>query len=103
MAPQLTLATILRTVCAHYYISRKLVRSQSRCHQTVRVRHIAIYMMRRLHHASLMVISRQVGDRHHTTIMYACRRVKEEMERNEKFRREVSVLESTIRAMKGAS
>ena len=77
-----TIATIQDAVCAHFAVSRDELLSRSRAQRLAWPRHVAIYLARELTDHSLPLIGREFGDRDHSTVLNACRRAAERLERD---------------------
>lgn len=73
--PPLLIRDVQRAVCDHYRVLHPDLISPRREASIVRVRHIAMYLCRVLTAASLPMIARHFGNRDHTTVMHACRRI----------------------------
>lgn len=71
----ITIAEIQETVASHFGIDRVHMKSQRRALILARPRQIAMYLCRRLTPRSYPEIARLFGDRDHTTVMHAHRRV----------------------------
>ena len=69
------IATIQRRVAARYNVRSVDLRSARRARDIAWPRHVAIHLSRELTAHSLPAIGRMFGDRDHTSIAYACRRV----------------------------
>jgi chromosomal replication initiator protein len=83
---RITIASIQRAVADRHHVSVKAIRGPSRRPQTVRARHAAVYLARRLTPHSYAVISRWFGGRDHSTLIHSCKRVQERIHRNQKSR-----------------
>ena len=75
--PTLSVRTIQRTVCRHYGVSLTDLLSSHRTRALVLPRSVAVWLSRRLTTHSLPAIGQQFGDRDHTTILHAARRIDE--------------------------
>lgn len=80
--PVLTLADIARAVCQHFHADLSKVRGASRQASLVQPRQLAMYLARELTAAPLAEIGAYFGGRDHTTVLYACRKVAEELRDN---------------------
>jgi chromosomal replication initiator protein len=79
---QLSIGDIARTVCQYFRVDLNKVRSASRQQALVQARQVAMYLGRELTRASLNEIGGYFGDRDHTTVMYACRKFREDLRHN---------------------
>jgi len=82
---QPTTQTIQRVVARHYGVSVIDLVSARRTQPLAFVRHIAIYLVRELTALSMPSIGRLFGDRDHTTILHAVRKVQARRERDPAF------------------
>jgi len=73
--PRITVSLIIQVVCDHYNLSRDELLSQRRNQSVVVPRQIAAYLAKIITTVSLTDIGRRFGDRDHTTIMHAVRKV----------------------------
>jgi chromosomal replication initiator protein len=72
---QTRLANIIRIVARHYSIPPAEILAQTRRRAIVEPRHVAIYLATTHTKLSLPAIGKQIGDRDHSTIMYARDRI----------------------------
>ena len=72
---RITIEEIQRRVAAHYNIRPSEMASNRRAQAVVRPRHVAMYLAKQLTTRSLPEIGRRFGNRDHTTVMYAIRRI----------------------------
>lgn len=89
--------TIKEQVAKYYNIRVADLSSVKRHRSVARPRHIAIYLCRRLTDLSLPNIGSLFGGREHTTVMHSCRWVIGEMEKNNKLKEQINLLESLIK------
>lgn len=66
---------IIKAVALHYQLSRDEIISNRRTAAVVIPRQIAIYLAKILTPCTLPLIGRRFGDRDHTTILYAFRKI----------------------------
>jgi len=94
----LTASVVLQGVCSYYHVEVERIRSKQRDREIVWPRQVAMYLMREETDASLLQIGAELGGRDHTTIIHGCEKVRAEMERDEKVRREISEVLDSLRA-----
>ena len=70
-----TIEDIQKRVAAHYNLRLPELSSSRRAKAVVRPRHVAMYLAKQLTTRSLPEIGRKFGNRDHTTVMYAIRRI----------------------------
>jgi chromosomal replication initiator protein len=89
---KVTIEEIQRRVAEHYNIRLNDMSSPRRARQVARPRQIAMYLAKQLTSRSLPEIGRKFGNRDHTTVMHACSKVSELMERDAAFAEDVELL-----------
>ena len=87
---------ILRTVSRHYAVTRADIISQRRHRSIVWPRQIGMYLAKQLTSRSLPEIGRRFGDRDHTTVLHAIRKIDRELEGNTRLRDEIETLKSQL-------
>jgi chromosomal replication initiator protein len=87
---------ILRIVGRHFNVTRADLLSPRRARAVVRPRQIGMYLAKKLTSRSLPEIGRRFGNRDHSTVLHAVRKVEELMAADEKLAREVSLLSRLI-------
>lgn len=95
----ITVEAIQRAVAEHYDVRISDLRGRSRERQVAYPRQIAMYLTRQLIPSlSLKEIGQAFGDKHHTTVLYACQMISEEIERDDAVRPLLQQLEKAIRS-----
>ena len=93
---QVTIENIQKTV-AHYYQMRVVdLNSKKRSRQIARPRQIAMALAKELTELSLPDIGDAFGGRDHTTVLYACRKVDELIQSDERMREDYDKLQKTL-------
>ncbi len=87
---------ILRIVGRHYNVTRADLLSPRRARAIVRPRQIGMYLAKKLTSRSLPEIGRRFGNRDHSTVLHAVRKIEELMQGDEKLAREISLLSRLI-------
>ncbi len=87
---------ILRIVSRHYAVTRADIVSQRRHRSVVWPRQIGMYLAKQLTSRSLPEIGRRFGDRDHTTVLHAIRKIDRELEGNNRLRDELETLKSQL-------
>ncbi|MBL8058741.1 MAG: chromosomal replication initiator protein DnaA [Anaerolineales bacterium] len=85
----LTPPHIISVVADFYHTSPENLHGPERSKDIAWARQVAMYLIREETDASLPSIGEALGNRDHTTIMYGCKKVADEIERNDGRRREV--------------
>lgn len=73
--PVIQVEKIQRAVCSVFNVAMNDLKSIRRSAQVVRPRQIAMYLSKTLTSRSLPEIGRRFGDRHHTTVLHAFRKI----------------------------
>ena len=87
---------ILRIVSRHYAVSKSDILSQRRHRSVVWPRQIGMYLAKQLTSRSLPEIGRRFGDRDHTTVLHAIRKIDRELEGNTRLRDELEELKKQL-------
>ncbi len=80
---------VLEAVAYIFGISTEELIGRSRTRDVALPRQVAMYLMREEVNASLPQIGEALGGRDHTTVMYACEKVADMIERDDRLRRQV--------------
>ena len=80
---------ILDAVSRHYGIPLDRIMGRERSRQIAFPRQVAMYLMREEANISLPQIGEAMGGRDHTTVMYACSKIADLLERDHRIRRQV--------------
>lgn len=87
---------ILKVVSRHYAVTRADIVSPRRHRSIVWPRQIGMYLAKQLTSRSLPEIGRRFGDRDHTTVLHAIRKIDRELENNTRLRDELEKLKSQL-------
>ncbi len=87
---------ILQMVADQYQVTIENLLSKDRSHDVALPRQVAMYLMREEAGLSLPKIGLTVGGRDHTTVMYACEKIAEQIETDDQLRKEVVQLKDTL-------
>ena len=83
---------IQRTVAEHYKIKMSDMLSKRRTRSVARPRQVAMAMAKKLTNHSLPEIGEAFGGRDHTTVLHACRKVKELQDSSTEMREDIKLL-----------
>ena len=89
--------TILKVVATRYNIAPESIKGKRRTNSIVVPRQVAMYLIRILTGMPLADIGKIFGNRDHTTVLYACDRVKDMIETDIEIARAVQELEEELR------
>jgi chromosomal replication initiator protein len=87
---------ILRIVSRHFAVSKQDILSQRRHRSVVRPRQIGMYLAKHLTSRSLPEIGRRFGDRDHTTVLHAIRKIDREVGENPRLKDEIDELKRQL-------
>ncbi len=88
--------SIKKAVCKHYSIKLSEMESSKRTKALAFPRQIAMYLCRDLTDLSLPKIEENFGNRDHTTVLYACDKIQEKMQKDEELKESVFFLKNII-------
>ncbi len=91
-----TYSKILKIVSEFYDISRNDLINKCRKKEVVYPRQIAMYLMREELKCSYPYIGEKLGNRDHTTVMYACEKINQEIEQNESLNEEINLIRDRL-------
>ena len=89
-------AHIVTAVAAAFGLTRDQLLGRDRSRAVALPRQIAMYLMREVGNISLPQIGDAIGGRDHTTVMYACDKVRDMIERDDRLRRQVIQLREQL-------
>ena len=92
-----TIEEIQKKVSDYYQIRSQDIRSQKRARQFSHPRQIAMYLCKRLTKHSFPEIGKQFGDRDHTTVMHAVRKIDEKQAADTELADELQTLTTMLR------
>ncbi len=92
----ITIEGIKRAVCKHYNVKMQDMDSKKRMRAIAYPRQIAMYLSKELTEYSLPKIGESFGGRDHTTVLYACNKIREDMKMSEELREDIEELKSIL-------
>jgi chromosomal replication initiator protein len=92
----LSIDMIQKTVAAYYNIPEDMLRAKTRKKEIVEARQICMYLTKEILGSSLKTIGLHFGGRDHSTVIYACKLVEEEMASNPKIKDDVETMKRKI-------
>lgn len=87
---------IINIVCDYFNISPEQLALNTRKHQVVQARQIAMYLSKKYSNTSLASIGQQCGKKDHATVYHACKTVTDRLETDKQFRAMVADIEKKI-------
>jgi hypothetical protein len=88
---------IQQAVCEHYQITTADLLSASRAQEFATPRQVAMYLCRTLTGRSMPDIGRRFGDRKHTTVLHAARKIAARLERSPRLARQIEAIVAQLR------
>ncbi len=99
MLPQRTTvdpARVIGAVAASFGVSKERLLERDRSREVALPRQVVMYLLREVGNISLPQIGEALGGRDHTTVMYACEKVADLIERDDRLRRQVLQLREEL-------
>jgi chromosomal replication initiator protein len=93
---KIKISTIQKVVAQHYGVPSDSMRSKIRTARLAFPRQVAIYLSRDLTGCSLTQIGQRFGGRDHTTVIHACQKITDQMERDVALKATVSQLRKEL-------
>ena len=88
---------IIKTISRHFGISKPDILSQRRHRSVVWPRQIGMYLAKQLTARSLPEIGRRFGNRDHTTVLHAIRKIETALGNNQHLRDEIDDLKKILK------
>jgi len=93
----LTISSIKRKVADYFKISPSDLSSKTRTKEVAQARQICMYLSRELTTMSLPKIGESFGNRDHTTVMYACDKIKVQIKEDSEIKNIINILIANIK------
>ncbi|MCM8766893.1 MAG: chromosomal replication initiator protein DnaA [Candidatus Omnitrophica bacterium] len=87
---------IMNAVCEYFGLVPEEIKSKKRIKNIILPRQIAMYLGRELTNASLNSIAFEFGGKDHTTVLHACKKVKELMEKDKSLKDIIEKIKENI-------
>ncbi|GAB4428451.1 MAG: chromosomal replication initiator protein DnaA [Chloroflexi bacterium OHK40] len=95
---RITAEMIIQAVSEHYGIDLAALKGRGRSRNIVVPRQVAMYLLREETASSLVDIGNMLGGRDHTTVMYGCEKIAEEINADSRLRNEVLSIREKLHA-----
>jgi len=82
---RLSIQAIQKEICSAYGVSPEALAGKTKSRPLVIARHVGMYLSRKLTGSTYAVIGEAFGGRDHSTVIYACRKVRAEVRRTRQF------------------
>ena len=92
----ITVGTVQAAVAAGYGVTVAELNSDARAKRLLHARHVAMFLSRRLTGRSYPQIGRRFGDRDHSTVIHACRRIEAQIATDADLGVEVDLLAAAL-------
>jgi chromosomal replication initiator protein len=93
----LSVEKIQQVVCDFLHMEQELLQSLSRKRDIVQARQITMYLAKKHTQASLSLIGKLVGGKDHSTVLYACKIIKDQIDIDKIFRSKMETIEEALR------
>jgi chromosomal replication initiator protein len=93
---KIKISTIQKVVSQHYGVPVDSMRSKVRTARLAFPRQVAIFLSRELTSCSLTQIGQRFGGRDHTTVIHACQKIGDQMERDVSLKANVNQLRKEL-------
>jgi chromosomal replication initiator protein len=87
---------IIEAVAEFYDLKEKDLLDSCRKKEIVRPRQVAMYLFREELKSSFPFIGKKLGGKDHTTAIYACEKIRKELEKNQTFAEEINLIKQKI-------
>jgi len=92
----LTISQVIKTICDFYNIEEKDLFEKTRKKEVVKPRQIAMFLMREDLSLSYPYVGQKFGQMDHTTIIYAYRKIKDNLKKDEKLSQEIDTIRNLL-------
>ncbi len=96
----ITIDAIMQSVASYFHISVADLQAKRRSQDVAMPRQIAMFLSRDLTDASLPYIGEKFGGRDHTTVIYACQKIQQDMKTDDTLR---ALLDSLVKQLKSGA
>ena len=93
---EVTAQLILEVVTEHFGITEEQIMSKSRSSDVAKPRQISMYLCKKLTDLPLDAIGQLLGGRDHSTVIHGVRKISEEIEADEAFRKTIETIKKKI-------
>lgn len=94
---EITVNDVLQSTCKYYHVKEEDVFSSSRKREIVQVRQVAMFLAQKhVQNVSLAKIGQCIGSKDHSTVIHACRTIKEQLEVDKALQHSIEKIERMI-------
>ena len=87
---------VLEAVASSFQLNLSDLKGRKRDRETALARQVAMYLLKQATNYSLAQIGLELGDRDHSTVIHACKKIASEMDNNPKLKRKISEIQQGI-------
>jgi chromosomal replication initiator protein len=95
---QISIQSIMEQVCASMKLELQALQVKSRKREIVLARQLAMYLSKKYTDCSLSHIGKVIGKKDHSTVLHACKIIKDQLEINKPFRLRVEEIEVKLKS-----
>ena len=85
---------VVKIIADFYNIDESSIYEKSRRKEVVKPRQIIMYILRKDFNISYPSIGEKLGGRDHTTVIHSCKKIKQELEKNNSLEQEIEQIRS---------
>lgn len=85
-------------VCEYFELTDKQLKAETRRREIVQARQIAMYFSKNMTNASLSTIGYAIGEKDHSTVLHACKTVRDLIDTNRNFGKIVKEIEIILKS-----
>lgn len=93
---EISVESIQTAVCDFYKVTKDALQSSSRKRNVVQARQIAMYFCKEMTKNSLAAIGKQIGNRNHATVLYACKTINNLIETDKKIKSDIDTINTKL-------
>lgn len=93
---EITLQTIMRTICRFYNVKTRDIVSKSRKADIVAVRQLIMYLADKHTNINRVQIGQEIGRRDHSTVLYAIKHIEKRLSTDRDYRLQIEALEASL-------
>ncbi|MFA5360730.1 MAG: chromosomal replication initiator protein DnaA [Candidatus Paceibacterota bacterium] len=87
---------VIKKIASFYDLTENEILGHSRKKELVKPRQIVMYLLREELGYSYTNIAEKIGNRDHTTVIHACKKISKDIEKNTVFAQEINILKETL-------
>ena len=96
---RLSIQLIQKQVAEHFGISVNQLRAHTRKRNVTNPRNIAMYLCKKWTKQALRTIGLDFGGRDYSTVIHACKKIEEDLEKNKELRRHIKILDGVLKPL----